>query len=445
MRALLDDDDVVVLVGHLRRRRADAPEQRDGLHLVGEGDHVEGTQRGDGEAEAREMIEIPGERVRIARHVRERRDVEPGDELARERAHPTPRRVHDRRVEPLVFFGEAPDRRGDVCGLGEDGQLLAACRLLGVLCGRCGRLDEMNVSPGLRHCDRDRAGAAVEIEHARLAVIGRHAVDADEVDERGVDALRLPAMSLHEGAVRGVVLGLAGLVLGRARAVDDDGLGAEDLRRLALVEIHRHADDGRGLLGELARRALEGLAIGDADALDDEGDEDLRPGVGADLAEIDGTQGAARPGVEGRERATVVLVGHDAGTQRGGDGDEGGREDAAAGDVDDLMAAALRVEAEATAARDDELRARPVFDDRIGGGDRLGVDELQRRIARGRLHHPPALHRELLAVGQADDRAATAAIRVLADHALRHGRGRVGVRDAQRDLQDRQQLAVAEP
>ena len=71
VRALVDDDDVVVLVDHPRERGRRAAEHADRLDLLGERDHVERDELARGVAEAAEVIEIARERVGIARDVDE--------------------------------------------------------------------------------------------------------------------------------------------------------------------------------------------------------------------------------------------------------------------------------------------------------------------------------------------------------------------------------------
>ncbi len=87
--------------------------------------------------------------------------------------------------------------------------------------------------------------------------------------------------------------------------------------------------------------------------------------------------------------------------------------------VDDVVPATLGKEPDFTAGSDDQLRAGAVLDDRIGGRDRLGVDELERPVARDRLHDPTALEGQLLVVRERDDGASAALFGVHARDAMR--------------------------
>ncbi len=80
------------------------------------------------------------------------------------------------------------------------------------------------------------------------------------------------------------------------------------------------------------------------------------------------------------------------------------------------------------AGADDELRACAIPDDRLGRGDGLGVDELEGRVARDGLDDAATLEGKLLAVRQADDRAPSAPLRVIAGDSfvLVGGAGRIG-------------------
>jgi hypothetical protein len=99
-------------------------------------------------------------------------------------------------------------------------------------------------------------------------------------------------------------------------------------------------------------------------------------------------------------------VGGDAGQHRG--------EDDAARDIDDVMSAALGEEPEAGARGCDQLRARPVRGGLDGLDDRVGVDKLQRGVARHGLDDARPLQRKLLGVRQIDDGAPAAPRSVLA-------------------------------
>lgn len=199
-------------------------------------------------------------------------------------------------------------------------------------------------------------------------------------------------------------------------AVHDDRLGAEDLRRVTFVEVQRDATHDRRALGERPRRVLELRAILHACAMNDERHEHTGPVVSSDFAEVDGAQRSRRRRIERRERPAVRLVERDSIAKQRRDLGDGSREDLASRDVDDLMASALCIQSEPRPRRNDELRSRAVLDDRLGGLDGLGVDELERGITRSGLHDAAALQCELLAVGEADDGTTSATIGVIADH-----------------------------
>src|SRR6185369_11871821 len=106
----------------------------------------------------------------------------------------------------------------------------------------CERLDEMNVRAGLGEREGDRAGAAVEVEHLRSLLrvfILLLLADAEQLADRGVDALGLTAVRLYEGAVRRAMRRTTDAI-GRGReTMHDDGLRAEDLRRVPFMEVQR--------------------------------------------------------------------------------------------------------------------------------------------------------------------------------------------------------------
>src|SRR5688572_20485114 len=97
-------------------------------------------------------------------------------------------------------------------------------------------------------------------------------------------------MRLHERSVGGFVRGQPDAVRGSAHAMDDHGLAAEDLRRLALVVVERNTEDARLLLREHLRELDERSAIRRAIALDHQRHEHARTisrFTFANLAEID--------------------------------------------------------------------------------------------------------------------------------------------------------------
>ena len=217
MRALVDDEDLVVLVEHLRRGDADAPEHGDRLDLVGEGDHVERPQRRDREAETREVIEVARERVGIARDVGERA-ARRAARRARARAGSCRAAAGSRRRRrSRVLLVQAAQRRGDVGTPRRGREVLLRRGRVRVAGGGRERLDEVHVGPRLREREGDRARAAVEIEHARprLACAPRGARVRGRARRRASrDALGLPAMRLHERAVRRLVRRAANAILG---------------------------------------------------------------------------------------------------------------------------------------------------------------------------------------------------------------------------------------
>ncbi len=120
--ALVDDEDLFVFVDHPRQGRRRSPEHGHRLHLVREGNHVEGAERRRGVSEAREVVEVPRQRLRIARHVDEDRRLEADQPLARRRARPPPGRVDDDGVEAGALVHHAAQRGCHVRALGVDVQ-----------------------------------------------------------------------------------------------------------------------------------------------------------------------------------------------------------------------------------------------------------------------------------------------------------------------------------
>src|ERR1019366_5266938 len=200
----------------------------------------------------------------------------------------------------------------------------------------------------------------------------------------------------------------------------------EDLRSVtavdARVEVRGDASDLGQSPHQLASGSPEGGEIPRARSLDDERDQHPRPGgvrALADFAQVDRAKAPAPVGFEGRERAARGLRCPDALAQGCRDGGERWREDAATWNVDDVMAAALREEADRAAPRDDELRSRAVADDRKRRGHGLGSREIEPRIAREGGRDPRSLVNELLAVCQAEERTAAAALGVVTVDAQR--------------------------
>ena len=132
------------------------------------------------------MIEIARERVRIARHVGDERRLEAREPLARERAHPAPRRVHDHRVEALAALDQAA--RSAAATSAHSASTSSALRLrrgARLRHRRRERLDETHAGAGRREPERDRARPAVEIEHARRpALLARARATPEGLGER---------------------------------------------------------------------------------------------------------------------------------------------------------------------------------------------------------------------------------------------------------------------
>ena len=199
----------------------------------------------------------------------------------------------------------------------------------------------------------------------------------------------------------------------------------EDLRRVAHVEVRRDADDLGDRLQQLAGGAA-GARPGRRRTRDrstherDEHARRARRRAVAHLAKVHGAQRAGSGRVERRERPALwprrprTRSRSAAATVA-----SSGRKHAAPRDVDDVVAAALREEADRPAGRDDELRARAVAHDRVGRGDRSGVRRARATgSARALSTTRVALPRELLVVRELEEGAAAAAVGVLAGDAL---------------------------
>ncbi len=342
---------------------------------------------------------------------------------------------------------------GHVAAHGLDVEPLRARGRGGLL--RRGRegLDEHDARPRGREGQTYRARARVEVEHARARrcpfptrCSGSRRGHAHHVGQERVHALRLPAVSLHEGAERREVDRRADAIGRVVHPGEPHGLASEDLRRVAHVEVHGDADDHGNRLHQLAGRVLERRSIGPgARALHHERDEHARaivtalpgsvegrPRCVAHLAKVHGAQRAPARGIERRERPAGGLGRPDAVAERGHHRDEGGREHAAPRNVDDMVPAARGEQPDGSARRDDELRARAIRDDRVrrrgwrDGDDRLRCGGGERRIARDRVDDARSLPCELLVVRELDEGAAAAAVGVIAGDARGHGGGRRG-------------------
>ena len=94
------------------------------------------------------MVQVPCERVRVARDVRDHVRIQACEKLARERTRSTTRWVDDRRVEPLAAVEENSKRTRHVGDFGSDVESLRRGR------GSCGsdrrseRLDHANAGSG---------------------------------------------------------------------------------------------------------------------------------------------------------------------------------------------------------------------------------------------------------------------------------------------------------
>jgi hypothetical protein len=105
-------------------------------------------------------------------------------------------------------------------------------------------------------------------------------------------------------------------------------------------------------------------------------------------------------------------------SQDRGDAPNAWRKDEALGNVDHLVIAALREEADLAPIGHDELGPRAITDGGSCGRDGLAIDERQSGVAPDRLHDSGALDHELLRVRKIDERAAAASFSVLAVDAL---------------------------
>ena len=275
---------------------------------------------------------------------------------------------------------------------------------------------------GPRHGESEPNGprAAVEVED-RGAAPGERA-EPEGLAEQLMHACGLSAVGLDEGAEGGQVQRSADAIRQRSRSGHHDGLSAEDLRPVAFVEVDGHAGDRRCVPHEAPPDVPQGFERSDARALDDEGDQNTRLRAVVDLAQIERSQRAFPRRLEGGEKAAFHFGFREACPQQHSHHREHRRDDTAMRDVDDLVAAAFGKEADAPLRPDDELRARSIAHERLCGGDGLGVDELQGRVARHGLDDASSLEAELLSVGKRDDRATAAAVGVLARHALGFGR-----------------------
>ena len=201
---------------------------------------------------------------------------------------------------------------------------------------------------------------------------------------------------------------------GRAR--ERPRLVAEDLRQRSLVKVRGDPDDFGSRLHEGVRGLFERGEVR-ARAIDHERDEDAgRPGV-LRLPQVDRTERAAAGRVEPVEGGKAWRPRPDERSDRVRDARQGGREDAAHGDVDDVMAATLCEEPYRAVRRDDELRARPVADDGVRAGDRPDRDGKRGVPGDGSRDAPPLEH-ELLVVREVERRAAAAAVGVIAVDSL---------------------------
>ena len=104
--------------------------------------------------------------------------------------------------------------------------------------------------------------------------------------------------------------------------------------------------------------------------------------------------------------------------QRLGDAREGRRENAAPGDIHDVMAPSFGEEPDRAVGSDDELGARPVAHDGLRRTHGPGRRVSQRGVPGQRVRNPAPLERELLVVREVEDRAAAAAVGVIAVDSL---------------------------
>jgi hypothetical protein len=229
-------------------------------------------------------------------------------------------------------------------------------------------------------------------------------------------------MDLHEGAERREVHRRADSVGCRRDSRQHEGLAAQDLRSLSDMKVGSDPENFRKSSNELRGLLAQKGHVGHACPLNDERDEHARE-LTHDLAEIDRTERPATRRVEGLERAAQSFGLGNSRAKMSGDASQRGRQDAATGDIDDLVAAALCEQPDAGPLSHHELRTRPIRND-------LGrwLDGLDRRLGEGWIachgaQDSAAFLDELVDVRERDERAPAASIGVLTMNQLVDWRG----------------------
>jgi hypothetical protein len=226
-------------------------------------------------------------------------------------------------------------------------------------------------------------------------------------------------VGLDEGAEGGEDAGGAEGILEERGPEKGDGLRTKDLWCAGSNEVEGDGEElggGEGLSG--AAGVVEGGRVLERD---DEGEEDAAAARGVDLTEVDGAEVIAEP-ARGGEGVADEL----------GDAEQRGSEDAAPGQVEDLVVGARGEEAKGAVGADDPLGAGAVGLDGGGGDD--GLDGRRGKLVEGGKGEGETLvlALELLGEGQREQGTAGADLGVGAvEHAglsagARGGRRRAG-------------------
>jgi hypothetical protein len=223
-------------------------------------------------------------------------------------------------------------------------------------------------------------------------------------------------VGLDEGAEGGEDAGGSEGILEERGAEEGDGLRTKDPGRTGSNEVEGDGEElggGEGLGG--AAGVGEGGRVLERD---DEGEEDAAEARGLDLAEVDGAEVVAEPAGPGEGVADEL-----------GDAEQGWGEDAAPGQVEDLVVGAWSEEAEGAVGADDPLGAGTVGLD--GGSRDDGLEGRRGELVEGgeREGEAPMFVLELLGERQGEEGAAGADLGV---GAVEHARFSAEVRGGRR-------------
>ena len=176
------------------------------------------------------------------------------------------------------------------------------------------------------------------------------------------------------------------------------------------MEVACDACDERGVAHQFTCGLAKWLQAGRSLSLHNERDEHVNRISVADLAQVDSSKPASVGRIHGRQRRIAKLSGCQVGAQYGRDVAQARREDTTSGNVDDLVPAPFREQADLPTARHDELRSRAVSDARFRRSDRFGVHARERRASPDRVDHSATFDGQLVAVWEVDERTAPATL-----------------------------------